>query len=174
MPIIDCDLAADVRIPCPELVNLYGCQIGQQSSIGPFVEIQSGCKAGARCKISSHAFLCEGVVLEDQVFIGHGVMFTNDLMPASTNADGSLKSASDWTLLPTLVRRGAAIGSNATILCGITIGEGALIGAGAVVTQDVPDYAIVVGVPARVTGDVRSRTGAPPNVAQMHQDKVSS
>lgn len=174
MPITDCELAADVRIPCPELVNLYGCQVGNQSSIGPFVEIQRGCKVGDRCKISSHAFLCEGVELEDQVFVGHGVMFTNDLLPASTNPDGTLKGASDWMLLRTLVRHGAAIGSNATILCGITIGESALIGAGAVVTQDVPPYAIVVGVPARVTGDIRSRTAVPPEVSRMTASEVAS
>ncbi len=157
MPITDCNLAKDVRIPCPELVNLYGCQIGAESIVGPFVEIQRGCVVGARSKVCSHAFLCEGVTLEDAVFVGHGVMFTNDLLPASTNPDGTLKAANDWLLSPTLVKRGASIGSNATILCGITIGEGALIGAGAVVTQDVPSYAIVVGVPARVTGDVRYR-----------------
>ncbi|QUS35103.1 N-acetyltransferase [Falsirhodobacter algicola] len=158
MPIIDCDIAPDVRIPCPDLVNLYGCRLGPQSSVGPFVEIQRGCGVGARCKVSSHAFLCEGVTLEDGVFVGHGVMFTNDRMPASINLDGTLKGADDWVLMPTLVRQGAAIGSNATILCGITIGEGALVGAGAVVTRDVPDFAIVVGVPARVVGDVRDTT----------------
>ncbi len=174
MPITDCELAADVRIPCPELVNLYGCQVGNQSSIGPFVEIQRGCRVGDRCKISSHAFLCEGVELEEHVFVGHGVMFTNDLLPASTNPDGSLKGADDWHLLRTLVKRGAAIGSNATILCGITIGESALIGAGAVVTQDVPPYAIVVGVPARVTGDIRSRTAVPSEVSRMTASEVAS
>jgi len=157
VPIIDCTLAADIRIPCPDLVNLYGCRIGQQTMIGPFVEIQKGCTIGARCKISSHAFLCEGIVLEDHVFVGHGVMFTNDLLPTSTNPDGSLKGADDWVLMPTRVCRGASIGSNATVLCGITIGPGALIGAGAVVTQDVPEFAIMTGVPARITGDVRRR-----------------
>ena len=174
MPITDCELATDVRIPCPELVNLYGCRVGNQSSIGPFVEIQRGCTVGDRCKISSHSFLCEGVELEEHVFVGHGVMFTNDLLPASTNPDGSLKGANDWNLLRTRVRRGAAIGSNATILCGITIGESALIGAGAVVTQDVPPYAIVVGVPARVTGDIRSRTAVPPEASRMTENEVAS
>lgn len=174
MPITDCELAPDVRIFCPELVNLYGCRVGRQSSIGPFVEIQRGCRVGDRCKISSHSFLCEGVELEEHVFVGHGVMFTNDLLPASTNPDGSLKGANDWQLLRTLVKRGAAIGSNATILCGITIGESALIGAGAVVTQDVPPYAIVVGVPARVTGDIRSRTAVPPEVSRMTASEVAS
>ncbi|WP_108502353.1 acyltransferase [Paracoccus indicus] len=174
MPITDCELATDVRIPCPELVNLYGCRVGNQTSIGPFVEIQRGCTVGDRCKISSHSFLCEGVELEEHVFVGHGVMFTNDLLPASTNPDGSLKGANDWNLLRTRVSRGAAIGSNATILCGITIGESALIGAGAVVTQDVPAYAIVVGVPARVTGDIRSRTAVPPEVSRMTANEVAS
>ena len=174
MPITDCELATDVRIPCPELVNLYGCRVGNQSSIGPFVEIQRGCTVGDRCKISSHSFLCEGVELEEHVFVGHGVMFTNDLLPASTNPDGSLKGANDWNLLRTRVRRGAAIGSNATILCGITIGESALIGAGAVVTQDVPPYAIVVGVPARVTGDIRSRTAVPLEASRMTENEVAS
>jgi UDP-2-acetamido-3-amino-2,3-dideoxy-glucuronate N-acetyltransferase len=130
--------------------NLYGCEIGDESKIGTFVEIQKGAKIGKRCKVSSHTFICEGVTLEDEVFVGHGVMFTNDLIPRATNVDGSLQSASDWKCLPTLVKRGASIGSNATLLCGITIGERALIGAGAVVTKDVPAGATVVGNPARV------------------------
>lgn len=155
MPVNECEIASDVHIPQPDLVNLYGCTIGSQSKIGAFVEIQSGCEVGARCKVSSHSFLCEGVTLEDNVFVGHGVMFTNDRFPASTTPDGALKGPSDWTCLPTLVRKGAAIGSNATILCGLTIGEAALVGAGAVVTRDVPDFAVVTGVPARVTGDTR-------------------
>jgi UDP-2-acetamido-3-amino-2,3-dideoxy-glucuronate N-acetyltransferase len=123
--------------------------------IGPFVEIQSGVKVGQRCKIQSHSFLCEGVTIEDEVFVGHGVMFTNDRFPRSTNNDGSLKTSDDWSLEQTLVKKGAAIGSGATILCGLTIGVNALIGAGATVTKDVPDYAIVTGSPARVVGDVR-------------------
>lgn len=130
--------------------NLYGCEIGDESKIGTFVEIQRGAKVGARCKVSSHSFLCEGVTLEDEVFIGHGVMFTNDLFPKATNADGSLQTGDDWKCLPTLVKRRASIGSNATILCGITIGEGALVGAGSVVTKDVPAGAIVAGNPARI------------------------
>ena len=112
---------------------------------------------GARCKISSHSFICEGVTIEDEVFVGHGVMFTNDLLPRATNADGSLQSDGDWECTPTLVRRGASIGSNATIICGVTVGAGALVGAGAVVTRDVPDHAIVAGNPARVIGDVARR-----------------
>ncbi len=148
-------LEEGVRIFQLSLVNLYGCRIGQESRIGTFVEIQSGAVVGKRCKIQSHSFLCEGVTLEDEVFIGHGVMFTNDLFPRSTNVDGGLQGAADWTCLPTRVKRRASIGSNATILCNITIGEEALVGAGSVVTRDVPDYAIVAGNPARIIGDVR-------------------
>jgi UDP-2-acetamido-3-amino-2,3-dideoxy-glucuronate N-acetyltransferase len=136
----------------PDLVNLYGCRIGKGSRIGTFVEIQRNAVIGRNCKVSSHTFICEGVTLEDGVFVGHGVMFTNDLHPRAVNADGSLQTDTDWALLTTLVKRRASIGSNATILAGITIGEGALIGAGAVVTRNVPDYAIVAGVPAKVVG----------------------
>jgi len=131
-------------------VNLYGCEIGDEVKIGTFVEIQKGVKIGKRCKISSHTFICEGVTLEDEVFIGHNVTFTNDLYPRATNADGSLQSAEDWKCIPTLVKRGASIGSGATLLCGITIGAGAIVGAGSVVTKDVPDRTIVAGNPARV------------------------
>jgi acetyltransferase-like isoleucine patch superfamily enzyme len=130
--------------------NLYGCEIGDGTKIGTFVEIQKGAKVGKRCKISSHTFICEGVTIEDEVFIGHGVMFTNDLYPRAANADGSLQTESDWTCIPTLVRRGAAIGSGVTLLCGITIGERATIGAGSVVTKDVPAGAVVAGNPARI------------------------
>jgi acetyltransferase-like isoleucine patch superfamily enzyme len=147
----------DARIFQPTLVNLYGCTIGDQTKIGAFVEIQKGATVGARCKISSHTFICEGVVIEDGVFVGHGVMFTNDRFPRAVNPDGSLQTEADWSVEPTLVKRGASIGSNATIICGVTIGEGALVGAGAVVNKDVPDYSIVAGVPARVIGDVRTR-----------------
>ncbi len=145
-------LGRDVKIYHPDQVNLYGCSIGDDTRIGSFVEIQKNASIGARCKISSHSFVCEGVVIEDEVFVGHGVMFTNDRHPRATNPDGSPQSEADWSLEQTLVKRGASIGSNATIICGITIGEGALIGAGAVVTKDVADHAIVVGVPARVVG----------------------
>jgi UDP-2-acetamido-3-amino-2,3-dideoxy-glucuronate N-acetyltransferase len=130
--------------------NLYGCEIGDDSKIGTFVEIQKGAKIGRRCKISSHSFICEGVTLEDEVFIGHGVIFTNDLFPRATTANGSLQTESDWKCIPTLVKRGASIGSGATLLCGITIGERALVGAGSVVTKDVPADTIVAGNPARV------------------------
>ena len=131
-------------------VNLYGCEIGDESKIGTFVEIQKGAKIGRRCKISSHTFICEGVTIEDEVFVGHGVTFTNDMFPRATNADGSLQSAADWKCLTTLVKKGAAIGSGATLLCGITIGERSVVGAGAVVTKDVPPGVIVAGNPAKV------------------------
>ena len=130
--------------------NLYGCSIGADTRIGPFVEIQRGVAVGERCKISSHTFVCEGVTIEDEVFVGHGVMFVNDKRPAATNSVGGLQSAEDWEVLRTVVERRASIGSGATILCGITIGENALIGAGAVVTRDVAPGETVVGVPARV------------------------
>ena len=149
----DVVLGRDVRLYA--FVNLYGCEIGDESRIGTFVEIQKGARIGRRVKISSHTFICEGVTIEDEVFIGHGVMFINDLYPRATNASGALQSATDWQCIPTLVRRGASIGSNATILCGVTIGEGAIVGAGAVVTHDVPPAPIVAGNPARVIRDRR-------------------
>lgn len=158
MPIAsDVRLGKDVRIVQPELVNLYGCSIGDETKIGAFVEIQKNATVGARCKISSHSFICEGVTIDDEVFVGHGVMFTNDLYPRAVNEDGTSQTEKDWIVIKTHVKRCASIGSNATILAGITIGESALVGAGAVVTSDVPDYAIVSGVPARVIGDVRDR-----------------
>jgi len=158
MPIAaDVTLGRDVRIFQPDLVNLYGCWIGPETKIGAFVEVQKNAHIGARCKISSHTFVCEGVTIEDECFIGHGVMFTNDVYPSAVNADGTPQTESDWQVVKTTVKRRASIGSNATIIAGITIGEAALIGAGAVVTKDVPDYAIVAGVPARVIGDVRKR-----------------
>ena len=143
----DVKLGKDVRIFA--FTNLYGCEIGDESKIGTFVEIQRGAKVGRRCKISSHTFICEGVTIEDEVFIGHGVMFTNDLFPRATNADGTLQTGADWKCLSTVVKKGAAIGSNATLLCGITIGERAVVGAGSVVTKDVPADAVVAGNPAR-------------------------
>jgi acetyltransferase-like isoleucine patch superfamily enzyme len=130
-------------------VNLYGCEIGDGSKIGTFVEIQKGAKIGKQVKVSSHTFICEGVTIEDEVFIGHGVMFINDKYPRSTTAGGQLQTEEDWVCTPTLIKKGASIGSNATILCGVTVGEGALVGAGSVVTRDVPAGAIVVGSPAR-------------------------
>ena len=159
MPISkDVTLGEGIRIFQPELVNLYGCTIGAETKIGSFVEIQKNASVGQRCKISSHSFICEGVTIEDEVFIGHGVMFTNDPYPRAVNEDGSLQTESDWRVVPTRVKQRASIGSNATIMSGITIGGSALVGAGAVVTHDVPDFAIVAGVPARVVGDVRDRT----------------
>lgn len=147
-------LGEGVVIHHPDLVNLYGCTIGAGSRIGTFVEIQKNAAIGRDCKISSHTFICEGVTIEDGVFVGHGVMFTNDMHPRAVNPDGSLQTDSDWEMLPTRVGRRASIGSNATILPGLTIGEGAQVGAGAVVTRDVPPHAIVAGVPARVIGCV--------------------
>jgi len=156
MPISDSvQLGANVKIFQPTLVNLYGCTIGDDTKVGAFVEIQKNSSIGARCKISSHTFICEGVEIQDEVFIGHGVMFTNDKFPQATNSDGSLQTEADWQVVPTRVLARASIGTNATILAGVTIGRGALVGAGAVVTKDVPDYAIVAGVPARVIGDTR-------------------
>lgn len=146
-------LGANVQIPHPDLVNLYGCRIGDDVKIGTFVEIQKGVVVGNRCKVSSHSFLCEGVTLEDEVFIGHGVMFTNDRYPRAAE-DGRLQTEADWTVVPTLIRRGASIGSGAVVLCGVTIGEHATVGAGAVVTSDVPPHTVVAGVPARSTDDL--------------------
>lgn len=158
MPISDTvRLGEGVIIHHPQLVNLYGCAVGAGSRVGAFVEIQKNASVGERCKISSHTFICEGVSIEDEVFVGHGVMFINDIFPRATTVDGGAQSEADWAVVPTLVKRRASIGSNATIMGGVTIGEGALIGAGAVVTKDVPDHAIVAGVPARVVGDARQK-----------------
>jgi len=138
------------RVVLNAFTNLYGCEIGDESKIGTFVEIQKGAKIGRRCKISSHSFICEGVTIEDEVFVGHNVTFTNDLFPRATLPDGSLQTDADWKCTPTLIKRGASIGSSATILCGVTIGERAMVGAGAVVTKDVPPNTLVAGNPARV------------------------
>jgi acetyltransferase-like isoleucine patch superfamily enzyme len=147
-------IAADVklgqRVRIFGFTNLYGCEIGDDVKIGTFVEIQKGARIGNRCKISSHTFICEGVELEDEVFIGHNVTFTNDLFPRATNGHGKLKGDADWECIPTRVKKGASIGSGATLLCGITVGENALVGAGSVVTKDVPAYTVVAGNPARV------------------------
>jgi acetyltransferase-like isoleucine patch superfamily enzyme len=143
----DVKLGRDVKIYA--FVNLYGCEIGDESRVGTFVEIQKGARIGNRVKISSHSFVCEGVTIEDEVFIGHGVMFINDKYPRSTTDLGQLQTEADWVCIPTLIKRGASIGSNATILCGITVGEGAIVGAGSVVTHDVPPGAVVAGNPAR-------------------------
>lgn len=150
-------LGRGVAIRQPDLVNLYGCAVGDDTRIGAFVEIQRGARVGARCKISSHCFICEGVEIQDEVFVGHGVMFTNDLFPRATKIDGSPKGEGDWICAQTIVRRRASIGSNATILAGIEIGEGAMVAAGSVVTANVLAYAIVAGVPARIMGDARHK-----------------
>jgi acetyltransferase-like isoleucine patch superfamily enzyme len=144
----DVTLGRDVKIFA--FANLYGCEIGDESKIGAFVEVQKGARIGRRVKVSSHTFICEGVTIEDGAFIGHGVVFINDRYPRATTDRGELQTEADWECIPTLVRRGAAIGSNATILCGVTIGEAAIVGAGSVVTRDVPPGAIVAGNPARV------------------------
>lgn len=155
-------LGENVAIPHESLVNLYGCTIGDETKIGAFVEIQKNSVIGRRCKISSHTFVCEGVVIDDGVFVGHGVMFTNDRYPRATAGNGRLQTEADWKVEATHVKRFASIGTNATIISGVTIGEGALVGAGAVVTKDVADFAVVAGVPARVIGDARVRHGSAP------------
>jgi len=142
-------LGRDVKIFQPDLVNLYGCTIGDETKIGAFVEIQKNAFIGKRCKVSSHTFICEGVTVEDEVFVGHGVMFINDIYPRAT-AGGTLQTEADWKVVPTRVKRGASIGSGAVILAGVTIGEGAMVGAGSVVTKDVPPNTVVKGVPARL------------------------
>ncbi|MCP3888065.1 MAG: N-acetyltransferase [Desulfobulbaceae bacterium] len=144
------DVVLGENVSIAPFVNLYGCTIGDETKIGPFVEVQKNAYIGKRCKIQSHTFVCEGVHIEDEVMVGHGVMFINDYLPAAVSSDGSLKTDEDWTCTPTYIKKRASIGSNATILCGITIGEGALVGAGAVVTKDVPPNTIVVGNPASI------------------------
>lgn len=146
----DVTLGRDTRLS--SFINLYGCSIGDETTVGSFVEIQAGASIGAACKISSHTFVCEGVTIEDECFVGHGVMFINDTYPRAVDADGRPRTPDDWTLLPTVVRRGASIGSGATILGGVEIGESAMIGAGAVVTSDVRPGMLVAGVPAREVG----------------------
>jgi len=150
------DVKLGQRVKIFAFVNLYGCEIGDDVKIGAFVEIQKGVRVGNRCKISSHSFLCEGVMLEDEVFIGHGVTFINDRYPRATTASGGLQTEADWTCVPTRIKRGASVGSGATILCGVTIGAGATVGAGSVVTRDVPDGAVVAGNPARLLRPVEA------------------
>ncbi|QTA90014.1 acyltransferase [Desulfonema magnum] len=153
--VITPDVKLGKNVVIYNFVNLYGCEIGDETRIGTFVEIQKNVKIGKRCKIQSHTFICEGVTIEDEVMVSHGVMFINDREPRAVNPDGSLQTEADWTCVPTLVKKRAVIGSNATIMCGITIGEGALVGAGAVVTKDVPPNTIVAGNPANI---LRHRT----------------
>jgi UDP-2-acetamido-3-amino-2,3-dideoxy-glucuronate N-acetyltransferase len=150
----DVILGNDVKIY--GFVNLYGCSIGDESRVGAFVEIQKGASIGKRVKISSHTFICEGVTIEDCVFVGHGVMFINDRYPRAANPDGSCQSPEDWECINTKICKGASLGSNSTILCGVTVGEGAIVGAGSVVTKDVPPYTIVAGNPARVIRKVET------------------
>lgn len=174
-----CCIASDVRlgrgVRLARFINLYGCEIGAETKIGAFVEIQKHAKIGRRCKISSHSFICEGVTIEDNVFIGHGVVFINDTYPRATTADGQLQSEEDWKVEPTRVRRGASIGSGATILANVTIGERAMVGAGSVVTKDVPDDSIVAGNPARILrclGNARRSdhdTHIPSSIPRSHQ-----
>jgi UDP-2-acetamido-3-amino-2,3-dideoxy-glucuronate N-acetyltransferase len=158
MPINDVRLGRDVRIFQPDLVNLYGCSVGDDTKIGAFVEIQKNVSVGARCKISSHSFLCEGVTIEDEVFVGHGVMFINDIEPRATAPGGALQTEADWAVIPTRICRGASLGSGAVIMGGVTVGANALVGAGAVVTRDVAPGEVVAGVPARLL-----RCGAGPD-----------
>ena len=159
----DVKLGRDVRIY--GFVNLYGCEIGDETRIGSFVEIQRGAKIGARCKISSHSFICEGVTIESEVFIGHGVIFINDRYPRATTVAGRLKGGSDWDCEHTLIKRGAAIGSGAILLAGVTVGENATVGAGAVVTKDVPPDATVVGNPARILKKKKSNHAHPSSLS---------
>ena len=153
----DVKLGKNVKIY--DFVNLYGCQIDDNSKIGTFVEIQKGSKIGKNCKISSHTFICEGVTIEDNVFVGHNVTFINDLYPRATSENGTLQTEKDWTCIPTHVKEGASIGSSATILCGITIGANAIIGAGSVVTKDIPDDTIVAGNPAKIIRNICKEKG---------------
>lgn len=152
---VDVKLGANVKLS--KFVNLYGCEIGDETKIGAFVEIQKNARIGKRCKVSSHSFICEGVDIEDNVFIGHGVTFTNDTYPRSTNSDGTLQTGADWEVRSTVVRKGASIGSGATLLCNLSVGENAIVGAGSVVTKDVPPNTIVAGNPARVLRSIKAQ-----------------
>lgn len=151
------DVKLGVNVKLSKFVNLYGCEIGDETKVGPFVEIQKNARIGKRCKVSSHSFICEGVDIEDNVFIGHGVTFTNDTYPRSTNSDGTLQTGSDWEVRPTVVRKGASIGSGSTLLCNLSVGENAIVGAGSVVTKDVPPNTIVAGNPARVLRSIKTQ-----------------
>ncbi|MCE9614614.1 MAG: N-acetyltransferase [Lentisphaerae bacterium] len=155
----DVKLGKNVRLF--SFVNLYGCEIGDETRLGTFVEVQKNARIGRRCKISSHTFICEGVTIEDNVFVGHGVMFTNDRYPRAVNADGTSQTERDWTCTPTLVKAGASLGSGVTVLCGVTIGEGAVVGAGSVVTKDVPPGVIVAGNPARILRQISTSAESP-------------
>ena len=151
------DVKLGKNVKLAQFINLYGCEVGDESKIGTFVEIQKNAKVGRRCKISSHTFICEGVTIEDQVFIGHGVVFVNDMYPRATTSGGELQTESDWKVQTTLVKKGASIGSGATILANVTIGEDAMVGAGSVVTRDVPAQTVVAGNPARQLRSIKSK-----------------
>jgi UDP-2-acetamido-3-amino-2,3-dideoxy-glucuronate N-acetyltransferase len=152
------DVVLGEKVVLQDFVNLYGCAVGDNTKVGPFVEIQKGARIGKNCKISSHTFICQGVTIEDEVFVGHNVTFINDLFPRAATASGTLQTEQDWECVPTFVRRGASIGSSATILAGVTIGEGALVGAGSVVTKSVPPGVVVAGNPARILRRVETRS----------------
>lgn len=154
------DVKLGKKVKIYDFVNLYGCEIGDETKISTFVEIQKGSKIGKNCKISSHTFICEGVTIEDCVFVGHNVTFINDIFPRATSQDGKLQTEKDWVCVPTFVKQGASIGSSATILCGITIGENAMVGAGSVVTRDVPANTIVAGNPARILQKINKMKGS--------------
>jgi UDP-2-acetamido-3-amino-2,3-dideoxy-glucuronate N-acetyltransferase len=154
------ELGKDVLLN--DFINLYGCKIGDGTRIGPFVEIQKNAVIGRKCKIQSHTFVCEGVIIEDEVFVGHGVVFINDRYPRSTGAAGELQTEADWRVIRTVIKRGASIGSNATILCGVTVGEKSIVGAGSVVVRDVPEGVIVAGNPAKIIGSIREAEGRDP------------
>jgi UDP-2-acetamido-3-amino-2,3-dideoxy-glucuronate N-acetyltransferase len=153
------DVKLGKKVKIYDFVNLYGCEIGDETKISTFVEIQKGSKIGKNCKISSHTFICEGVTIEDRVFVGHNVTFINDIFPRATGQDGKLQTEKDWACVPTFVKQGASIGSSATILCGITIGENAMVGAGSVVTKNVPANTVVAGNPARILRRISTRKG---------------
>jgi acetyltransferase-like isoleucine patch superfamily enzyme len=153
--IISEDVQLGMNVKLSKFINLYGCSIGENSKIGAFVEIQKNAAIGKNCKISSHSFICEGVTIEDNVFVGHNVTFTNDIFPRATTPEGTLQTEADWNCTPTLVKSGASIGSSVTLLCGITIGENSIVGAGSVVTKDVPSNAIVAGNPAKIIREIK-------------------
>lgn len=153
--VISEDVQLGENVKLSKFINLYGCSVGENSKIGSFVEIQKNAAIGKHCKISSHSFICEGVTIEDNVFVGHNVTFTNDIYPRATTPQGALQTDADWNCLPTLVKKGASIGSSATLLCGITIGENAIVGAGSVVTRDVPSNTIVAGNPAKILREIQ-------------------
>jgi len=153
------DVKLGKKVKIYDFVNLYGCEIGDETRISTFVEIQKGSKIGKNCKISSHTFICEGVTIEDRVFVGHNVTFINDIFPRATDSEGKLQTAKDWVCIPTRVKQGASIGSSATILCGVTIGDNAMVGAGSVVTRSVPANTIVAGNPARIVKKINEKKG---------------